>query len=360
MLFYLFVGIFTSLLAHIAISNYDRNKILFYVSFPLLILFPSIIEGCRDWNLGSDMLGYGSIYFYDSLHYNNVGTFLSNLDTKEYGYHLLCYFCGKVGSINLYMFMAALIKMTMLALTCLHFRKITIPWMVVLGYMLFFYWYGFSLMRQSLAMSICMYSLVFLYEKQYIKYLLFVFIGYSFHNSSIFILFLPFVILVSKMKHRLLIVTFGVGTVYVLASTFFMFIATSGLFGEEKADLYLDSGVASAKTNIVILIAFYLAPYLHKNIDSNIKYYVQACSLIALMFLFLSGLFEVAFRVSFYQMVPLLFLIPALLKLIKDKSIQLIGIIIYVCLFFLHIVIAANHGMADTIPYRSIILENLL
>lgn len=75
MLFYLFVGIFTSILAHIAISSYDRNKILFYVFFPLLILFPSIIEGCRDWNLGTDMLGYGSNYFYDSLHYNNVGTF---------------------------------------------------------------------------------------------------------------------------------------------------------------------------------------------------------------------------------------------------------------------------------------------
>ena len=70
MLFYLFVGIFTSLLAHIAISNYDRNKILFYVSFPLLILFPSIIEGCRDWNLGSDMLGYGSIFFI--IHYTTI------------------------------------------------------------------------------------------------------------------------------------------------------------------------------------------------------------------------------------------------------------------------------------------------
>ena len=96
MLFYLFVGIFTSLLAHIAISNYDRNKILFYVFFPLLILFPSIIEGCRDWNLGSDMLGYGSISFYDSLHYNNIGTFLSNLDTKEYGYICCAIFVEKL------------------------------------------------------------------------------------------------------------------------------------------------------------------------------------------------------------------------------------------------------------------------
>lgn len=360
MLFYLFVGIFTSLLAHIAISNYDRNKILFYVFFPLLILFPSIIEGCRDWNLGSDMLGYGSIYFYNSLHYNNVGTFLSNLDTKEYGYHLLCYFCGKVGTINLYMFIAALIKMTMIALTCLHFRKITIPWMVVFGYMLFFYWYGFSLMRQSLAMSICMYSLVYLYEKKYLFFLFAVAAVYFFHNSSIFILILPFVMIMAKMKHRLLIVILGVGTVYILASTLFMVIATSGLFGESKAELYLDSGVTSAKTNIIIMIGFALFPYLRKNIEGNLKYYIQAYSLLGLMFLSLSSLFEVAFRVSFYQMIPLLILIPSLLKNMEDKTQQLICISIYICLFLLHIVIAANHGMADTVPYRSIILDNLL
>ena len=173
-------------------------------------------------------------------------------------------------------------------------------------------------------------------------------------------LFLPFVIFTAKIKHRLLIVTLGVGAIYILASTLFMFIATSGLFGESKADLYLDSGVTGAKTNIVIMIAFYLVPYLCKNVDKNLKYYVQACSLIGLMFLSLSNLFEVAFRVSFYQMITLLILVPSLLKLIKDKSMQLIGITIYVCLFLLHIVIAANHGMADTTPYSSIILDNLL
>ena len=360
MFFYLIVGIIASLLSHIAINNYNRNKVLFYVTFPLFILIPSIIEGCRDWNLGSDMLGYGSLCFYDSLQYSDVGSFLSQLDSKEYGYHLLCYFCGKVGTINLYMFMAALIKMTMVALTCLHFRKITIPWMVVFGYMLFFYWYGFSLMRQSLALSICMYSLVYLNDKKYLLFSLFVILGYFFHSSSIFMLILPFVILMAKMKHRLFIVILGVGFVYVSASTLFMSAATSVFFGESKVDLYLDSGVASAKTNIVIMIAFYLASYFNKNRDNDLRYYIQALSLIGIMFLSLSSLFEVAFRVSFYQMIPLLILIPSLLKNIKDKTRQLIGISIFICLFLLHIIIAANHGMADTVPYRSIILNNLL
>lgn len=360
MYFYLIVGIITSLLSHIAISNYDKNKVLFYITFPLFILFPSIIEGCRDWNLGSDMLGYGSQCFYDSLQYSNVGSFLSHLDSKEYGYHLLCYFCGKVGAINLYMFMAALIKMIMVALACLHFRKNTIPWMVVFGYMLFFYWYGFSLMRQSLALSICMYSLVFLQEKKYLLFLLFVFLGCLFHNSSIFMFILPIMILMAKIKHRLLFLILGVCFVYLSASTLFMSAATSIFFDESKVELYLDSGVASAKTNIVIMIAFCLAPYLCNKRDNYLKYYIQGLSLIGLMFLSLSSLFEVAFRVSFYQMIPLLILIPSLLKNIKDKSRQLIGISIFVCLFLLHIIIAANHGMADTVPYRSIILGNLL
>ena len=360
MIFYLIVGVITSLLAYVSIKNYDKNKLVFCWTFILFIIFPSVIEGCRNWNIGMDMQGYGSVFFYDAQRYSNVKSFVLNLETKEYAYHLLCYFCGKVGTINLYMFAAALIKMTMLALTCLHFRKITIPWMIVFGYMLFFYWYGFSLMRQSLALSICMYSLTFLYDRKYIPFILCIIIGYLFHNSSIFMLFMPFVMYMEKVKHRMIIVTLGVGIIYALATVLFVFVATSGLFGDNKADLYLDSGVTSAKTNIIIMIAFYLFTYFCKKTNRNLGYYIQACSLIGLMFLFLSSLFEVAFRMSFYQMIPLLLLIPSLVKNTRNELRKKIVTITYVCLFLLHLIVSANHGMADTIPYKSVILDHIL
>ncbi len=360
MFFYLFIGVLTAVLAQISVNNFDKNKLQFYITFACFILVPSIIEGCRDWNIGQDMYGYGSAYFYDALRYSNVFSFLNNIDTKEYAYHLLCYFCGKVGPINLYMFAAALIKMTMIGLTCLHFRKNTIVWLAVLGYMLIFYWYGFSLMRQSLALSICMYSVTYLFDRRYVGFLICIVVAYLFHNSSIFMLFLPAVMYMARMKHRILWTIGGVVVIYGLATVLFVFIATSGLFGESKMDLYMDSGVTSAKSNILIMVVYALLPFFCKIQNKTMVYYIRACSLIGLMFLMLSSLFEVAFRVSFYQMMPLLFLVPALLKQTTKQDRRTLGCLVLVMLYLLHIVVAAKHGMADTIPYKSIILDSII
>lgn len=360
MFFYLSLGILTALLAQIAVNSFTKNKALFYITFAAFILIPSVIEGCRNWNIGTDMLGYGSAFFYETLQYDNVVSLFRNIDTKEYAYFLLCYFCGKWGTINLYMFAAALIKMVMIALTCLRFRNKTIVWLAVLGYMLIFYWYGFSLMRQSLALSICLYSLTYLYDRKYIGFLVCIVIAYFFHNSAIFMLFMPILMYLSKKKHRTLWTIGGVGVIYGFATVLFVFIASSGLFGESKMDLYMDSGVNSAKSNILIMTVYALLPFFCKIKDKTLVYYVRACSLIGLMFLMLSSLFEVAFRVSFYQMMPLLLLVPALLKETPKRNKRILGMSLLVVLYLMHIVVAAKHGMADTIPYKSVILENLL
>ncbi len=360
MFFYLSLGVLTALLAHIAVNSYEKNKMLFYITFAAFILVPSVIEGCRNWNIGTDMNGYGSVFFYETLRYNSVMSLFRNIDTKEYAYFLLCYFCGKWGPINLYMFAAALIKMVMLALTCLRFRNRTIVWLVVLGYMLIFYWYGFSLMRQSLALSICLYSLTYLYDRKYVGFIICIVIAYFFHNSGIFMLFMPVLMYMSTKKHRTLWTIGGVATIYAMATVLFVFIATSGLFGESKMDLYMDSGVNSAKSNILMMAIFALLPFFCKIQNKTMVYYIRACSLIGLMFLMLSSLFEVAFRVSFYQMMPLLLLVPALLKETKKQNRRMLGMTLIVMLYLIHIIVNAKHGLADTMPYKSVILDSIL
>ena len=356
MFFYIIVGVITTALAQLTVSSYGKNQTLFIVSCFLFIMFPSVIEGCRDVTIGTDMMAYGSVFFYDALRYNDVFVFLHNLDTKEYAYHLLCYICGKYGTINLYMFMAAFIKMILLALTCIHFRKKTIVWMAVWGYMLFFYWYGFSLMRQSLALCVALYSFTFLVDKKYIGFSLCVVISYLFHNSGIFILLMPLILYMLKLKHKLILISTSAIICYLMASVLFIFIASSGLFGESKMDLYLDSGVQSSKTNILILVAFLLFTFAVKKQNERLVFVIQANAIIGLMFLMLSSLFEVAFRVSFYQMLPLLFLFPALLKEYQVGCWKVTGKIMFLLLLLVHIILAAQHGMAETIPYKSALL----
>lgn len=122
----------------------------------------------------------------------------------------------------------------------------------------------------------------------------------------------------------------------------------------------MDSGVTSAKSNILIMVVYALLPFFCKIQNKTMVYYIRACSLIGLMFLMLSSLFEVVFRVSFYQMISLLFLVPALLKQTTKQDRRTLGCLVLVMLYLLHIVVAAKHGMADTIPYKSIILDSII
>lgn len=356
---YIIVAILASLFAQIASMSYDKNKFLFIISFSLFVLLPSVIEGCRDWNIGEDMLSYGSYAFYNSLGYNNLFDYLRNYPTKEPGFITICFFCGKIGPINFYMFVVAFIKMMLLGLTCIQFRKNTIIWLAVLGYMLIFYWYGFSMMRQSLALSICLYSATFLYRKKYISYVVCVLISYLFHNSSVFSILLPLLLYISRFKNRLSLVVAATLIVYLSASVLFVSIATSGLFGEEMLDRYEDSGTDSPKTLLLLTAVFLISSLYYKSIYKTTKFFVQANSIIILMLLFLSSYFAASFRVAFYFIMPMLFLITCFMKSMEKQTGKLVTSICLVLVYFIHIFIAASHGLAGTYPYKSIILNSI-
>lgn len=359
MAFYIVVGVITSLFSYLAFKFYDSHRVIAWTFILFFILFPSIIEGCRDWNLGSDMLGYGQAYFYNAQRYNNIIDFIKDLDSKEYAYHLLNYAASRIGAINVMMFMAALIKMTLVALTCIHFRRLTIPWLMVFCYMMFFYWYGFSLMRQSIALCVSLYSLTFLYDKKYVKFVICALCSYLFHSSGLFTLLIPLVMFMSQNRKKLVITIIGTIIIYGMASSLFLYIAGSGLFGDQMLDRYSDSGVASAKSNILIMIVFMLFAIFYKNKNQTLSLKVLSCSILGLMTLMLSSLFEVAFRLSFYFMMPLLVFVPTLIKNNMDAIKRIAGKIAMIVLFLAHYFINVSHGLADTLPYHSFILDSL-
>lgn len=358
--FYLIISIITSILFYISSNVADKSPILSRVLFLLFILLPTTIGGLRNWNLGTDMLGYGTIYFYDACSNKNLLKHLGSYESTEYGYHLLNWLCARTTvAINFFLFVAELIKIILVGLTAWKFRNQINTFIFIFAYMLFFWWYGFSLMRQSIALCFCLYSLVCLYDKKYIPFIILVILGYLFHNSAIFILIIPVIIFFSTFKRRLPIVIFSSIGIFVFASLLFSIAADSGLFAESKRELYLDSGVTSAKTNILIMAAFLLFTFVAKIRNKDLRFFIRACSMYGLMFLSLSSLFEVAFRVSFYPMLALLIAVPMAIQSL-NKTMRNISTIAFVSLFILHIVIAAIHGMADTIPYKSTILFNLL
>lgn len=355
MLFYLIVAIFTTC-AYFFAEN-SKKRLTFCFSFIIFLLIPSLVEGLRDWNVGEDMYTYGRTYFIEAQQYNSLVKYISELDDKEYGYRILNYLASRLGNINIFLFLCAFIKILLVGLTALHFKKSGSMVLFILSYMLIFYWYGFSLMRQSLSLCVSLYSFIYLFEKKYVYFAFLVVIAYLFHNSGVFLIMLAGIPLLSNFQKKNWIFLISILIVYLSSVTLFSFIAASGLFAERMASQYLDSGVSTAKANLLLVLWFILTPYFIKSQYKELKFVHYYSSFLTLLFLSLANMFEVAFRVSFYPMLLALITEPTLLNLCKNGTRKKLAQIIYILLLGAFIYAQSNHdNMAGVIPYKSSII----
>lgn len=363
MIFYLTIIVITFVV--FSCSCKIKNQSLRLMSCIISILPASIIAGLRDLNVGQDLMGYGIVFFERAQSADSL-LYLVDVESKEYGYHALNFVCSKIiNEIHFFLFVTEFFKLLFVVLSILFFKKYCkySCWLLLI-YMLFMYCEGLSLIRQSIALAICFYSLTFYLKGKYKQYVCVVLFAYIFHNSALIFFLLPLLnFLYKKSKRLMIVIVILVFLLYTMSTKLFLFIANSGLFKDGVAERYLDSGVNTAKTNILITFWIILSTYLLQN-KSNIKkqyiYLIKSNALFALLFLFMAEYFEVAFRVSYYQFYVLMFLYVYFVDNIRITNIKRMCLTFFVFLFLLHFIVTAKNGMCGTIPYSSIILDSLL
>lgn len=353
MLFYL-----SLFLLFIVIYKYaERSESWFLLLIAILI--PALFEGLRDDFVGEDMLGYGGQWFDDMDETGSIWDMFYFSHTPEYAYHLIIYICKIISpDIHLYMTVCALIKMSAVSLFAFRMREEISTVLFLFSYYCFFYVTGFSLMRQGVAVAICIYSLVYFMNNNLLMFLLTVAIAYFFHNSAILMLLLIPIYYMRNMKYKYPIILGGILFVYFSVEMLFELVLMTPFFKSEMADLYLDSGVDSAKTNLLLSFVFLsYAVYQHVFGDENTKertFVLMISSALSLFFVLLSSYIEVAFRMSYYMfIVSLLMLLMFINESDKPKRILVLS---YISLFLLHFYIGCKHGLAGALDYSSAIL----
>ena len=161
-----------------------------------------------------------------------------------------------------------------------------------------------------------------------------------------------------NMKYKYPIIFGGILFVYFSVEMLFELVLMTPFFKSEMADLYLDSGVDSAKTNLLLSFVFLsYAVYQHVFGDENTKertFVLMISSALSLFFVLLSSYIEVAFRMSYYMfIVSLLMLLMFINESDKPKRILVLS---YISLFLLHFYIGCKHGLAGALDYSSAIL----
>ena len=228
------------------------------------------------------------------------------------------------------------------------------------------------MMRQSLAIAICFLAFVKYTNRQYFHFIILTIIAYTFHNSSIFILLLPLINIFVKRQIHILVNLLIIVILYLGANTLVTTISTIGIVSKEMTDRYIDTGVDSAKSNLLITTIFlmyslyrYYICNLHikKGLKEKSKalrkqlvlmYMNTSLCAYSIFFLLMAKYFEVAYRVSYYPMIGIMIITPIIIK--ADKKYFREASVIYIMLYAFHYYLESRHGLADTIPYRSEIL----
>ena len=330
----------------------------------IAILIPTLFEGLRDEFVGEDMLGYGGEWFYSMDENEGVMTILESAQTPEYAYHLLIYVCKKISQdINLFMTVCALIKMSAVTLFAYRMREHFSSLLFFFSYYCFFYVTGFSMMRQGIAVAICIYSIYYFVNKDFKRFLPTVAIAYFFHNSAILMLLILPIYYMRNLKYRYYIILGSIVFVYLSVEILFELVLMTPLFKSGMADLYIDSGVPLAKTNILISLVFLgYGVYYHYFEEEEPEddgaddktFLLLITSAMTLMFLMLSSYIEVAFRMSYYMFIVSMVII--VFYIYEAERYRLSKFFGFISLNLLHFSICCSHGLVGALNYTSSIL----
>lgn len=323
------------------------------------ILVPTLFEGLRDDIVGQDMLGYGSQWFDNMDEQDSVFTMFEFAQTPEYAYHLIIYICKIISpDIHLYMTVCALIKMAAITLFAFKMREKIPTILFLFSYYCFFYVTAFSMMRQGIAVAICIYSLYYFYKENILKFLVCVLVAYLFHNSAILMLLLIPLYLMRNFKYKYAVILGSILFIITSVEILFEYVLLLPIFKSEMMDLYMDSGVPSAKTNILISLAFFAYSIYLRGFgedESNEKsYIIMVTSAMTLMFLVLSSFIEVAFRMSYYMFITSVLFV--LMAIYENERLRPSFFIVFLSLFALHFYIESKHGLYGALEYSSDIL----
>lgn len=357
MYIYFSVLIFAWLISYFA-DKRDNKRLLMVV-----VLLVSGLAGLRSSSVGTDTITYARLITY-------IMSGSSSYFIEEPGFVFLVKTIGGISkNINFVFFVIALITNALILFRFWSLKKYVSFSTMTSLYFAMYYPQTMNIMRQFLAISIVFSATYFLEKKSYIKFLLFVFLATTIHQSayiSIFMLPISYYYLNRKTVKRFLLVLMSCMCVPVF------YMITQDMIQESY--LYL-LDLRQSGWNIVVIIKvvffflYYFASYrVYKNIEiyeisenteSTVLYDLQKRKIaiviyfIGLVLLIVGSLFDQGERISYYYTFCG---IPIAALAVKDNRYrQLFALAIVFVIGFYSIVKICIQGYCGIYPYISIL-----
>ena len=324
------------------------------------ILVPSIVAGIR-CNVGTDYNLYSKSFNLIKSNYD-VGRY----EDFEIGYKLLNKFVAYIGgNFNLLLFIMSFFTILFMYKALVNEKENISVTFGMLVYMLMYYQTSLNLLRQCLAISICIYAITCLNRKSIFNYLFYVLVASLFHRSALIclgIILVKYIFESEKMK---------VLKWAILGISIFL-VFNKQIIGEIvgillKSDYYsgyflreTESGgsliLYFIKILPILLICVLASDKFKGNKNMRLYYYVILCGYI-LGILRAFSMTQVQ-RISYYFTYLTVIVAPfAIINMPKKylKTVQYIFVLYLVCKWYVDFF---YNGYSETVPYQTFLFMN--
>lgn len=180
------------------------------------ILVFSVISGIR-WKVGTDHLNY--LETYENFSINNIN---QNKTGLEYGFYLLTYLLSYLNlHFSLYFGIISAIQIGILFFTFKDEKYIIkyIGLIIVFGGQYHLWMNG---MRQIIAALIFVYSIKYIINRSFIKYILLIILASTFHKSAIILLIVYIVPIINIFRNRIIAITLLILSIIIGSNKIFI------------------------------------------------------------------------------------------------------------------------------------------
>lgn len=193
MIYILTVAVLSCFVLLFDILKKDKLKNFFYV---LEAIFLILLAACR-FRVGGDALAYEDMYKYLPTMDELLRYGFSDLEYQPFWYLLNALI--KLISDDFFFFQLAHALIINISIFIFFHRYCRHKFTMVLFYFIFLYpYFNFEILREAIAVVIFLYAYPKIFKKKYLKYYLMISVAFLFHASSIFLFFVPFIVVLFK------------------------------------------------------------------------------------------------------------------------------------------------------------------
>lgn len=331
-----------------------KNTILWLVA----VLLPAILAGIRADTVGSDTSGYiKSIH--DMCVRNVDWNFVISAYQCELGYYFFNYIITRISdSFQIALFIIQVLILAPVLIACKDNEDLIEPHISYLIFLFLFYNRSLNMCRQSIAISICMFSVRFVRKQEFLKFLLCILLAMSMHRIAIVFLIVYFIFYLLQKKDRviykILIISIAVGLLLFYKTIVNKIIGMGYL--TTRYLYYVNGGKHNiSMVELGIKIIFLLLIIGVKNIlGKRNKFNNFLIFLLVLDFLiYCLGFYaNYAQRISYYFGFFVIYLVPQVAKCVNKKQRVASMFILFLIVWLFSYVYYGINGCDGTVPYK--------